>query len=43
MPTPCMGLNAAESGNFWTTEGKHVQTPIEGKSDPTGNKTKDTL
>ena len=40
MPTPCMGLNAAESGNFWKTAGKHIQTPIEGKSDPTGNKTK---
>ena len=39
MPTPCTGLNTAESGNFWITEGKHVQTPIEGKSDPSRNTT----
>ena len=34
MPTPCTGLNVAESDNFWKTEGKHIQAPIEGKSDP---------
>ena len=36
-----MGLNVAKSGNLWITEGKHVQTPNEGKSDPTGNNPND--